>query len=81
MQVFNYKYKIMETVLTILFLYIFAVSLYTIVVKNSPTNKHVPHFDYKGTIIDGMKGMAIGFAVVALLYYLLGFILTAIYVG
>ena len=69
----------METLLTILFLYIFAVSLYVIAVKNSPTNKHVPHFDYKATIIDGMKGMAIGFAVVAALYYALGFILTFIH--
>jgi hypothetical protein len=71
----------MESVLTILFLYIFAVSLYTIVVRNSPTNKHVPHFDYKATIIDGMKGMAIGFAIVGVLYFALGQILTWIRVG
>jgi hypothetical protein len=71
----------METLLTILFLYIFAVTLYTIVVKNSPTNKHVPHFDYKATIIDGMKGIAIGFAVAALLFYLIGFISTTIFMS
>jgi hypothetical protein len=71
----------METIFTILFLYIFAVSLYTIVVRNSPTNKNVPHFDYKATIKDGAIGMAIGFAVVGALYFALGQILTWIYVG
>ena len=71
----------METLLTILILYIIAVAMFTIAVKNSPTNKHVPHFDYKATIIDGMKGMAIGFAVVGVLYFLIGQILTWIRVG
>ena len=69
----------METILTILIMYIIAVALYTIVVRKSPTNKYTPHFEYKETIIDGMKGMAIGFAIVAALYYALGFILTIIH--
>jgi len=69
----------MEAMLTFLVLYLIGVSLYTIIVRNSPTNKNVPHFDYWSTIKDGMKGMAIGFGIVAALYYLTGFILTAIY--
>jgi len=71
----------METVLTILFLYIFAVSLYVLFSRKSPTNKYIPNFDYWSAIKDGMKGMAIGFAIVAALYYIIGYILTAIHTG
>jgi hypothetical protein len=62
----------METILRILLLYILGVAIFTILVKNSPTNKYAPNFDYKATIIDGMKGMAIGFAIVGALYFALG---------
>lgn len=70
----------MNTVLTILLLYILGVTIYTILVRKSPTNKHVPNFNYKSTIIDGMKGMAIGFAVVGALYFILGQILTWVHI-
>mgnify|MGYP006987195633 CR=1 FL=1 len=69
----------METILTILVLYIVAVAFFTIIVKNSPTNKHVPHFNYWTTIFDGMKGMAIGFGIVGVLYFALSQILTWIH--
>ena len=71
----------MESILTFLVLYSIAVSLYVITVKNSPTNKHVPHFDYKATIIDGMKGIAIGFAIIGVLCYAVNQILTWIRFG
>jgi hypothetical protein len=71
----------METLLTLLFMFVFGVFLFTIITRNSPTNKYAPHFDYKATIIDGMKGMAIGLSIVVGLYYLLGYILTHIYCG
>lgn len=75
------KINDMETILTILLLYILGVAVFTIVSKRSPTNKYIPSFDYWSVIKDGMKGMAIGFAIVAALYYALCFILTAIHTG
>jgi hypothetical protein len=69
----------METILTLLFMFVFGVFLFTIITRNSPTNKYAPHFDYWSTIKDGMKGMAIGLSIVVALYYGLGFILTHIY--
>lgn len=66
----------METILTILILYILGVAIYTYVVKNDALHKHSPHTNLKAIIIDGMKGMAIGFAVTGALYFALGQILT-----
>lgn len=59
--------------LTILFMYILAVAMYTVAVRLNGTNRYVPNFEWKATIIDGMKGIGIGFLILAALYF--GFIL------
>lgn len=66
-------------ILTICILYIIAVVIYTISVRLSGTNKYVPKFEWKSTILDGMKGMGIGFLILAILYFGLTFINNFIY--
>ena len=55
----------METFLSIFILYIIGIVFYTIVVKNSATNKYIKDKKIWPIVWDGAKGMAIGFAVVA----------------
>lgn len=50
--------------LTILIAYVVSVFLYTIIERNNPTNKYVPGIEILPIIIDGAKGMAIGFGIV-----------------
>lgn len=61
----------LETILTILIAYVLGVAFYTIIVRKNATNKYVPNVKLSPIIIDGAKGMAIGFAIVAAIYYLL----------
>ena len=55
----------METFLSIFILYILGIVFYTIVVKNSATNKYIKDKKIWPIVWDGAKGMAIGFAVVS----------------
>lgn len=66
----------MGTILTILILYLLGVMFYTLAVRFNATNKHVPNVEIIPIIIDGIKGMAIGFAVVGVLYLILSQSLT-----
>lgn len=71
----------MSTILTILILYILGVMFYTLVVRFSPTNKHGFNIEIIPIVIDGIKGMAIGFAVVGVLYFIVSQILTWVRCG
>jgi len=61
----------MEYLLWILGSYILAVAIFTIIVKNDAMHKYSPHTNIKEIIIDGMKGMAIGFAITAAIFFLI----------
>lgn len=61
----------LETILTILIAYVLGVAFYTVIVRNNATHKYVPNVKLRPIIIDGAKGMAIGFVAVAAIYYLL----------
>jgi len=66
----------MGTILTILILYILGVAMYTYVVRNDVMHKYSPHTNVKAIIIDGMKGMAIGFAITGVIFFIISQILT-----
>ncbi len=63
-------------ILTILVLYILGVAIYTYVVKNDAMHKHSPRTNIKPIIIDGVKEMAIGFAITGVLFFIINQILT-----
>jgi hypothetical protein len=73
----------MVIALYILFSYLISVCAYTLIVKNNAMNKHNPLIKIKDIVIEGMKGMAIGFvvaiAIITALYYIASFLLTAYY--
>lgn len=61
----------METFLTLLIAYILGVSFYTVAVRRSATNRYVKNMRIWPIIWDGAKGMAIGFAIVAALIFVI----------
>lgn len=70
----------MVLVLELLCLYVFGVFLYTIVVKNDAMHKFSPFTNVVSIAKDGAIGLAIGFGVVAALYFVVGQIITFIVV-
>ncbi|GEM_PF-2580330 len=70
----------METFLSIFILYILGIVFYTVVVKNSATNKYIKDMKIWPIVWDGAKGMTIGFAVVAALMFVISKILTLIHI-
>ncbi len=56
-------------ILTIVFLYILAVALYTVIIRFNGTNRYTPYFSWKSTIWEGMKGVGVGFLILAALYF------------
>ena len=69
----------METFLTILIAYILGVIFYAVIVRNNATNKHIKDIKIWPIVWDGAKGMAIGFAAVAALMFIISKILTLIF--
>jgi len=61
----------METFLTLLIAYILGVSFYTMAVRWNGTNKYVKDIKIWPIVWEGAKGMAIGFAVVAALIFVI----------
>jgi len=66
----------METLLTILIAYILGVAAYTVAVRRSPTNLRIKDVEIWPIVWDGAKGMAIGFAVVAALLFIVSQVIT-----
>ena len=61
----------METILTILIAYILGVSFYTFAVRRNATNRYIKDVKIWPIIWDGAKGMAVGFAIVAALIFVI----------
>jgi len=57
----------METILTILLLYIIAVAIYTVIVRNDAMHKYSPHTKIFDIIKEGLVRMGIGFLICGLI--------------
>ena len=73
----------MGIILYILISYVVSVCAYTYFVRNNAMNKHNPHVNVGDIVKEGMKGMAIGFAItiaaIFVLYNVASFLLTVYY--
>lgn len=70
----------MALLLELLFLYALGVFFYTIIVKNDAMHKFSPFTNVMSIAKDGAIGLAIGFAIIAALYFVVGQIMTFIVV-
>jgi hypothetical protein len=62
--------------LELLFLYVVGIFLYTIIVKNDAMHKFSPFTNVKEIAKDGAIGLAKGFAIVGVIYFVIGSIIT-----
>jgi hypothetical protein len=70
----------MILILELLFLYAFGVFLYTVVVKNDAMHKFSPFTNGTSIVKEGAKGLAIGMAIVGVLLFVMGQVITFIVV-
>jgi len=64
----------LEIVLGILISYLLCITIFTLVVRNDAMHKNAPDVKLWPIIIDGAKGFAIGFVIIAGIYFLWSFV-------